>query len=447
MKKKLFVALVLALCLLLSGCADGAITAREARNGVARVLVIPTFHYYSVATEEYLRSEESDGIGMGSAFGVGDAGEETDVFVTNRHVIEPDPVVIEKVQNNQGELIDAYKVTTNSIYLLLDNFAYNRSTGELDASRAVPCTVIYAGNEEEEDVAVLRAPEPVSGRVALALQAEESSLREEDPVTALGYPFFSDQATNEGYLLAAVDDMTVSPGYAMRFYEAQDVLADTGRGRVIQMSCVINGGNSGGPLVDENGAVVGINTWTAASMDPSVTTSYYAIRVQYAKNALDSLGIAYDVYTGGAPVLLIVAVCAAVVLAAALVFALVIYPRWGGRKRAPAPAPQEELRIQCESGIFAGRRFELSGQVRMGRDPARNDLIFPEGTQGISGVHCVVAVQDGHVQLKDLGSTYGTFLRDGRRVAPGQAVELQVGDGFSLGSDRERFVITRKGGV
>ena len=416
MKKKLFVALVLALCLLLSGCADGAITAREARNGVARVLVIPTFHYYSVATEEYMGSEEVSP-SMGSAFGVGDAGEETDIFVTNRHVIEPDPTVIVPWQNNQGEIIDAYRVTTNSIYLLLDNFAYNRSTGELDASRAVPCTVIYAGNEEEEDVAVLRAPEPVSGRVALALQAEESSLREEDPVTALG------------------------------FYEAQDVLADTGRGRVIQMSCVINGGNSGGPLVDENGAVVGINTWTAASMDPSVTTSYYAIRVQYAKNALDSLGIAYDVYTGGAPVLLIVAICAAVVLAAALVFALVIYPRWGGRKRAPAPAPQEELRIQCESGIFAGRRFELSGQVRMGRDPARNDLIFPEGTQGISGVHCVVAVQDGHVQLKDLGSTYGTFLRDGRRVAPGQAVELQVGDGFSLGSDRERFVITRKGGV
>ena len=380
MKKKLFVALVLALCLLLSGCADGAITAREARNGVARVLVIPTFHYYSVETEEYMGSEEVSP-SMGSAFGVGDAGEETDIFVTNRHVIEQDPTVIVPRMNNQGELIDAYKVTTNSIYLLLDNFAYNRSTGELDASRAVPCTVIYAGSEEEEDVAVLRASEPVSGRVALALQAEESSLREEDPVTALGYPFFSDQATNEGYLLATIDDMTVSPGYAMRFFEAQDVLADTGKGRVIQMSCVINGGNSGGPLVDENGAVVGINTWTAASTDPSVTTSYYAIRVQYAKNALDSLGIAYDVYTGGAPVLLIVAICAAVVLAAALVFALVIYPRWGGRKRAPAPAPQEELRIQCESGIFAGRRFELSGQVRMGRDPARNDLIFPEGTQ------------------------------------------------------------------
>ena len=175
----------------------------------------------------------------------------------------------------------------------------------------------------------------------------------------------------------------------------------------------------------KNGAVVGINTWTAASTDPSVTTSYYAIRVQYAKNALDSLGIAYDVYTGGAPVLLIVAVCAAVVLAAALVFALVVYPRWSGRKRAPAPAPQEELRIQCESGIFAGRRFELSGQVRMGRDPRAQRPDLPGGNAG----HQRRALRGGRAgwacALKDLGSTYGTFLRDGRRVAPGQAVSCR----------------------
>ena len=90
MKKKLFVALVLALCLLLSGCTDGAITAREARSGVARVLVIPTLPIcYSVPTGEYLETRGmSDGLGVGSAFGVGDAGEETDVFVTNRHVVD-----------------------------------------------------------------------------------------------------------------------------------------------------------------------------------------------------------------------------------------------------------------------------------------------------------------------------------------------------------------------
>ena len=251
MKKKLFVALVLALCLLLSGCADGAITAREARSGVVRVLVTKRADLYS-PTGEYLETRNS--YGVGSAFGVGDAGEETDVFVTNRHVVTSEPGIM---QLESGELVLAVYETTG-VYLVLDNFAYNLSTNELDTSRTVPCTVIYAGNEEEEDVAVLRASEPVPGRVALALQAEESSLREEDPVTALGYPFLSDEATNEGYLLATIDDMTVSPGYAMRFYEAQDVLADTGTGRVIQMSCVINGGNSGGPLFNEYGQVIGI---------------------------------------------------------------------------------------------------------------------------------------------------------------------------------------------
>ena len=78
MKKKLFVALVLALCLLLSGCTDGAITAREARSGVVRVLVTKRADLYS-PTGEYLETRNS--YGVGSAFGVGDAGEETDVFV------------------------------------------------------------------------------------------------------------------------------------------------------------------------------------------------------------------------------------------------------------------------------------------------------------------------------------------------------------------------------
>lgn len=104
------------------------------------------------------------------------------------------------------------------------------------------------------------------------------------------------------------------------------------------------------------------------------------------------------------------------------------------------------LRIQGVTGSFAGRRVALPRQLRIGRDPQRNDLVYPAGTQGISGVHCVLLVENGTVYIKDLGSTYGTFV-GGRRLAANETVPLRVGDRFSLGSDRETFQIAQKGGV
>ena len=117
----------------------------------------------------------------------------------------------------------------------------------------------------------------------------------------------------------------------------------------------------------------------------------------------------------------------------------------GGHSKHGA-APQE-LRIHCVSGVFAGRKFEITGQLRMGRDPSRNDLVFPAQTQGVSGVHCLLTMEGDKLYLQDLGSSYGTWLADGRRLSASQAVELKVGDSFSLGSQRERFVVTEKGGV
>ena len=62
-------------------------------------------------------------------------------------------------------------------------------------------------------------------------------------------------------------------------------------------------------------------------------------------------------------------------------------------------------------------------------------------------MHCILVWQDGQLYLQDLGSTYGTFVNGGQRLAANQAVVLNPGDKFSLGSEKECFVITRKGGV
>ena len=103
------------------------------------------------------------------------------------------------------------------------------------------------------------------------------------------------------------------------------------------------------------------------------------------------------------------------------------------------------LRIQSESGTFAGRRFAIAPSLRIGRDPSRNDLVYPEHTQGISAVHCRLVYQGGRLFLIDLGSTYGTFLNNGQRLPANQAVAVNPGDRFYLADRHEQFVIVISG--
>jgi pSer/pThr/pTyr-binding forkhead associated (FHA) protein len=112
-----------------------------------------------------------------------------------------------------------------------------------------------------------------------------------------------------------------------------------------------------------------------------------------------------------------------------------------------APAYDPRPRLQGLEGNFAGKRFALENSVRIGRDPNKNDLVYPQTTQGVSGVHCVLMVDGNTVWLKDLGSTYGTYVAGGRRLAANEAIPLQIGDKFWLGSEREMFVISPKGGM
>ena len=433
------IVLAMVMGLLLTGCGAKSLSAVEARSGVVRVLKLLDVAAYDIDTLDYVKSVGS-AYAMGSAFGVGSQGKETDVFVSNRHVVEDS---VELGYDEEDDSFYLYQYTVTGLYILQDNFAYNTETNELDSSRAIPCTVSYVGANEAEDLAILRTPEPVPGRVALALQDSEDSLKQSDPVSALGYPYLSDVGTSEGYLLASVDDVTVTDGTAARFFDSVSVSSEETLGRVIQHRADINSGNCRGPLIDANGAVVGINTWVTSDGDQFTTTAYYALRIQYAKNALDSLGIAYDVYRPGIPVWLIVILAAAVVAVVVVVVVLLM-----ARKKKPRPnAETEEYRIQCVSGVFAGRRFEIGHQLRMGRDPNRNDLVFPAQTQGVSGVHCMLILDGGNLYLQDLGSSYGTWLSGGRKLAPNQPVQLHRGDTFSLGSERESFVITGKGGL
>lgn len=437
MMKKRLMCLLLALLMLalpLSGCgSDGGRIAADSRSGVVRILALLP----DLTTGEVYYA-------TGSAFGVGKAGEPTDVFVTNTHVVQG------LYYTESGATVDAPAV---SVWILKNDMAWNPVTG-LDTSQAIPCTVLYASSGMYPDYAVLRAGEAPEGRVALPLLADDADVAVGDSVYALGYPGSSDETEEGNYgssLVADVEDVTVTSGVVSRFSECSSL----GNTRLIQHDAQINHGNSGGPLIDESGAVIGINTYgIGGDASTGDVNSYYSVRISYVRDKLDELGISYDVAGGGSAWVFIVIGLVIVLAAAAFVlwkkglirFAL---PKLPKRKGKASGMGLDELRIQCVSGAFAGKRFALSPQVRMGRDPTKNDLVFPDGTQGVSGVHCVLIYDSaaGSLYIKDLGSTFGTFVNGGKRLAPSQAMPLNVGDRFSLGSERESFMVTRKGGV
>ena len=457
--KKRAAAVILAFALVLA-LATGAATASsgsgnvasEARSGVVRVVMLgPDGYYY-----------------LGSAFGVGRTGQETDTFITNHHVVNI------YLYDNAGNRVIYPAV---NVWILKNSNAWNPVTG-LDTSQCISCEVIYSQDGGYPDIAVLKASDPVPGRVALPLQNKEDSLNEGDRVYALGYPSSSDileQGVYGDRWVAGVDDVTITSGVVSRFTTSGAV----GNTRLIQHDAGVNHGNSGGPLIDERGAVVGINTYTfgldAATGDSSSSAS---VRIQYIKDVLDDLDIRYDVYKGKSNIVpIIIGVIAAVAVIAVVAAVLLRKPKaaaaapgqYGqpaqfGRPQAPgqygqpgqpraAPAQAAPvvvgdtgLRIQGIAGQFAGRRFAIAGQLRIGRDPARNDLVYPAESQGVSGVHCVLIVNGGRLLVQDLGSTYGTFV-GGSRLAANAPAELRVGDRFSLGSDRETFIVARKGEV
>jgi hypothetical protein len=105
---------------------------------------------------------------------------------------------------------------------------------------------------------------------------------------------------------------------------------------------------------------------------------------------------------------------------------------------SPAGAQRQLL---CTSGPMAGATYPLSGSLRIGRDPARCQIIFPKETAGISSLHCEVQPQPSGALLIDQGSTYGTFLLNGRKLNANESVMLNPGDGFYLAESKNTFKI------
>lgn len=409
-------------------------------------------------------AEGPNGAGSsGTGFGVGVAGDATDIWVTNWHVI---------TSSGSWDADDArvYILTSNDAVTYDEQGYYS-----FDKTKAIECEVLYI-TKGYPDLAILQASEAPEGRVALPLMNAESASRGE-AVYTIGYPASADIANGNRYSYADIEHVDISGGVISKFYTFE-IGGDT---MAIQHDAHINHGNSGGPLVTQNGAVIGINTYGFGEESMEYSVSIY---VDYAMEALYDLDIPFDIYgktgkKGGSFPVVAVAVGAAVIVVVAV--AVLVLAVFGKKKKgtvpaagsaqygqaqtaqsAPAqfvqsaPAQQPPVRpvsaqprgsvicLQGVSGIFAGKSVPLkNGRVRIGRNPAENDLVYPAGSPGISGKHCEIFLHEGKIFLRDTGSSYGTFAQ-GKKLAANQPVPLREGETFYLANPNESFKVSRK---
>lgn len=202
----------------------------------------------------------------GTGFAVGTAGEETDVFLTNWHVVTGNG------RCNQEDV---------TLWLLSEGAAFDDDQVPVSGCAAV-CRVL-SSTDGYPDVAVLQAD--VSGYPALPLLSSRQVING-SPVYALGFPGL-DNLSSSGAEDVAVTQGTVSRHLTMTSAENT---------RSIIHSAALQHGFSGGPLINEDGAVVALNTY---GFEAEVSTELFcAVDIDYAMELLDALGISYTRASG-----------------------------------------------------------------------------------------------------------------------------------------------------
>jgi S1-C subfamily serine protease len=101
------------------------------------------------------------------------------------------------------------------------------------------------------DLAMLLV-DPSSELQVLGPIASYGSVKVGEPVVAIGNPLGFDRSVTQGIVSAKPDELP--PPYDQLF---------KGKELFLQTSAAINHGNSGGPLVNRQGRIVGVNTWKA----------------------------------------------------------------------------------------------------------------------------------------------------------------------------------------
>lgn len=224
----------------------------EARNGVLQVQLIYT---------------DADGgkhlINSGTGFLIGTEEEAKYLITSYDTIFVPDETRAEVGKEYGVEKDDWSSITFNI---------------QVTVKRDVVISASVATYSEELGFAAILLDQAIFDRTPLLLNTELDEIYEMENVYTMGYPL-AIQGEQDTQLLTSEDVSTMS-GILSKKTQIN--------GRwIIEHSAVVSDGNVGGPLIDENGYVIGVN------QVQSEDGYNYSVHISEVTSILDALGIPY----------------------------------------------------------------------------------------------------------------------------------------------------------
>lgn len=145
---------------------------------------------------------------------------------------------------------------------------------------------------ESMDFAILKLKQTIPTRKYLTLR-DSKTVKAPESVYSIGFPaVYDNQKTDNAY---TVDEVMVKSGIITKSQGLAEYMTTDGyafKGDALFTDCELSGGDSGGPMVDSNGYVVGVSI--SGSTIASEDVKYYrASAIDQVMRACDNLGITY----------------------------------------------------------------------------------------------------------------------------------------------------------
>lgn len=248
-----FLLVICLLCASLIPASAANDAAKAAKDGVVQLIVA-----YQTDSGDLLSVQ------YGSAFLISD-----NTILTCYHVAQVDDEVRAVIEQETGKSYNA------------DRLAY-RVVVSGDVYRSA--SIVESAYSESGDWAVLKLSDSINGRTPLKLGNSDGI--ETETVYALGFPDSSEVKS------FTADDVSITQGVVSKLTNNDDPNA------TIEHSAQISSGSSGGPLVDETGAVVGVNFGGQTADGANYT--YLSTQINKIKEVLTMLNIEFTEADGTA---------------------------------------------------------------------------------------------------------------------------------------------------